>query len=283
MVAALLAAVLALAAQELPTVPSHLPAGIRADLTATRTALIARIDAFNVRVEAFNAKCGKVTSTADSRYGECARESAEMQGLQGKLEKEKTAYTQRLDAAVASASHLNSAVVDARGTMTEGLDVVSRLSSALGAGLTEPARKGVLSARDGDWQTARAHWQGALNKDPFNATLQRIVQVADWKARRTAREASDPVAAAAHFAQFGEFHTPFALIHELRRSNPTAAAAALDVLDTKYGTHGGYIHVRVMYSLSTQAQAEAPPPNLTPQQRDTLAVLLFWKDLWARR
>lgn len=79
--------------------------------------------------------------------------------------------------------HTDTSVVDAR-NVPSGLpksvsDAIDGAYSSAPPGVSERVRKGFQAVMDRDWKVAKAWFQDALNRDPTNAGLKRLVALAD--------------------------------------------------------------------------------------------------------
>ncbi|MGB9080663.1 MAG: hypothetical protein WCD00_05140 [Desulfuromonadaceae bacterium] len=82
------------------------------------------------------------------------------------------------------APHTDTSVVDAR-NVPSGLDKATENAIAKAypnapAGVSDRVRKGFQAVMERDWKVARAWFEDALNRDPGNPGLQRLVALADY-------------------------------------------------------------------------------------------------------
>lgn len=86
------------------------------------------------------------------------------------------------------APHTDTSVVDAR-NVPSGLDkatenAIARAYPNAPSGVSARVRKGFQAVMDHDWKAAQAWFQDALNRDPNNAGLKRLVTLADYTQQR---------------------------------------------------------------------------------------------------
>lgn len=120
-------------------------------------------------------------------------------------------------------------VVDARNVssgLPKGLDnAIASAYSDAPPGVSERVRKGFQAVMDGDWKVAKAWFQDALNRDPGNAGLKRMIVLTDYTLRDRQAATSTvtgpvPVAKSSspNKAEIDEFFRNF---REGQRSTPT--------------------------------------------------------------
>lgn len=89
------------------------------------------------------------------------------------------------------APHTDTSVVDAR-NVPSGLDKATENAIAKAypnapVGVSDRVRKGFQSVMERDWKVARAWFEDALNRDPGNPGLQRLVALADYSQQHVQR------------------------------------------------------------------------------------------------
>jgi hypothetical protein len=189
LVALLLAAAGQLPAQEdlpVPEVPKTLPSAARSLLTTARVQLVARVEAHNRKVSDFMSRCGQVPAADTALVASCGQEYQAMTAEASSLVAEKRAFT----AQVASSINSDPSVVDAR-NVPSGLpkSVESQLPDTPAG---DRVRKGFQAIVDHDWKVARAWFQDALNREPGNAGIQRLIGLAEYSLGRPERLRAAP-------------------------------------------------------------------------------------------
>jgi hypothetical protein len=110
--------------------------------------------------------------------------SAGLKGLQGSDHANQAAHSQ-------PALHTDTSVVDAR-NIPSGLDkatenaIAKAYPNAL-PGVSDRVRKGFQAVKERDWKVAKAWFEDALNRDPNNPGLQRLVVLADYSQQHVQR------------------------------------------------------------------------------------------------
>ena len=86
-------------------------------------------------------------------------------------------------AMAAPAPHTDTSVVDARNApsgLPKALDnAIAKAYASAPPGVSDRVRKGFQAVMDRDWKVAKAWFQDALNRDPTNAGLKRLVALTD--------------------------------------------------------------------------------------------------------
>jgi hypothetical protein len=196
MAALLLGSVVPASAQNIPALAS-LPAtfatsnpdlvGLRAALTQERTTL-------HAKVNSLNAQCATVVEGSAAETS-CRRDQAQLlSALNSHIQKSKDFNTTAQAAAIAATSPAplnDSSVVDARNVPTGLPKSVEAEIPDTPAG--NRVRKGFEAIIDHDWNVARAWFQDALNHDPGNAGIQRLIDLAEYTMKRAKQPPGKPV------------------------------------------------------------------------------------------
>ncbi|GAB1234604.1 hypothetical protein [Ferrigenium sp. UT5] len=90
-----------------------------------------------------------------------------------------------------SVSHIDTSVVDAR-NVPSGMDKATENAIAKAypnapPGVSDLVRKGFQAVMERDWKVAKAWFEDALNRDPGNPGLQRLVALADYSQQHVQR------------------------------------------------------------------------------------------------
>ena len=104
-------------------------------------------------------------------------------------------------------------------------DAISGAYRDAPSGVIERVRKGFQAVATGDWNVARASFEDALNRDPGNASLQRMIVLADYsvgdKPGATSASAASPPPPPSAPPQQAEIDKFFRDFREGRKQTPT--------------------------------------------------------------
>jgi hypothetical protein len=155
--------------------PSPLPGDAAApdmsQLSQTRAALLAELDELRQHIASHNQRCSHVATTDAALTSSCAGSRTAVAG-------EIAAYRSALATYEADAM-----VVDARNVPSGLPKSIEGQIPRTPAG--DRVRKGFQAIADHDWNVAHAWFQDALNHDPGNAGIQRLIDLAEYTMKRT--------------------------------------------------------------------------------------------------
>lgn len=168
----------------LSQIPNDFGRDERTRFTARRQALQLRLGVFQAAAKAFNAKSAEAQTDA---------EFAALQTQRAAYIQAASAFNRDLAAAEAREQpNLDTRVVDAQKVpsgLPKSVDhaIASGYASAP-SGVSDRVRKGFQAIAAHDWKVARAWFEDALNHDPKNVGLKRLVELADYTEKRRERE-----------------------------------------------------------------------------------------------
>lgn len=164
----------------------------RDDLTLERKILLARTNQHNTRCRA--------VEEGSAAEASCSRALADLQAAIRQHVHASQRYNGAVETAnkhmALSAPHGDSSVVDAR-NVPSGLskpveDAIAGAYANAPPGVAERVRKGFQAVAVRDWPVAKAWFQDALQRDPTNPDLKRLVALADHSPRGAKPSASAP-------------------------------------------------------------------------------------------
>ncbi len=172
----------------MPEISVMLPDAVREPLIAKRQPLALRKLALIDEGKAINQQCAKV-ETGSSQHQACLARQAQFNASAEILRTEMDALADEIDAAIEAekqrraAPNTDTSVVDAR--VPSGLDKATENAIAKAypnapPGVNDRVRKGFQAVMERDWKVAKAWFEDALNRDPGNPGLQRLVALADY-------------------------------------------------------------------------------------------------------
>lgn len=172
------------AAAEVPAIPEIPPAvaASNAQLVQQRAALLQERAALKARAAANKSECQAVKekSAADAR---CVESSSAIS----------TDVDRHIQATKLFIINLDPMVVDTRNVpsgLPKGLDnAIASVYSSAPPGVSDRVRKGFQAVMERDWAVAKAWFQDALNRDPTNAGLKRLVALTDLPQQPIRQEA----------------------------------------------------------------------------------------------
>jgi hypothetical protein len=183
---ALFGLVVPAAAQNIPALAT-LPATFATsnpDLVGRRAALMLERTTLHAKVESLNAKCATVVEGSAAEKS-CRGDQAQLlSALNSHIQRSKEFNATAQVALVASTNPPvnDSSIVDARNVPTGLPKTVEAEIPDTPAG--NRVRKGFEAIMGHDWNVARAWFQDALNHDPGNAGIQRLIDLAEYTLKR---------------------------------------------------------------------------------------------------
>lgn len=176
-------------AEPIPALPEILDemAAAHPQLVQQRATLIKERKVLLERTNKHNEACSAVEegSAADAS---CTKAYAELSAAINSHTRESNQYNMNYEAAKLTTRqkptwHTDTSVVDAR-NVPSGLPVsvqnaIAGAYSHAPPSVSERVHKGFQAAMDRDWKVAKAWFQDALNRDPGNAGLKRLVSLVD--------------------------------------------------------------------------------------------------------
>lgn len=132
------------------------------------------------------------------------------------------------------APHTDTSVVDAR-VPRDGAYLTDQVPELKQSPAADRITKGFQAVINHDWPLALAWWKDALQRDPNNAALKRLVDLAQWMVDRRKSKAAGPVtplSAAIHSAARGD-STGAIRQFELAKSENPAIASQVDSMITE--------------------------------------------------
>lgn len=202
-IAAMAAMLLGLAApasaQQIPALVD-LPSSAAASspgLAARRAALLQERAALHGKIDAMNARCRAVEEGSAAEKACDIEQAALTNSLNSHVQQSQDFNAAAQAAVVASATPIANSpsdisVVDARnvpsGLAKSVTDAIDSGYSGAPPGVSDRVRKGFQAITAHDWKVARAWFQDALNRDPKNAGLKRLAELADYTQKRIERE-----------------------------------------------------------------------------------------------
>lgn len=164
-------------------------AGSNPGLAARRAALLQERAALHEKIDSMNSRCGTVEEGSAAEKACDVDQAALTNSLNAHIQQSND-FNAAAQAAILAAKNrivtsLNdTSVVDARNVpsgLPKSVDdaIVSGYSGAP-PGVSDRVRKGFQAIAGRDWKVARAWFQDALNHDPDNVGLKRLVDLADY-------------------------------------------------------------------------------------------------------
>jgi hypothetical protein len=175
-----------------------LPATVAAsnpNLSSLRSTLMQERETLHGKIDSLNALCASVAK-GSAAAASCLRSQAELRAALNSHIQQSRNYNAVAQAAIItspSPAPLNDpSVVDAR-------NVATGLPKSVEAEIPDtPAgnrvRKGFEAIMEHDWNVAHAWFQDALNHDPDNAGIQRLIDLAEYTMNRAKQPPRKPVA-----------------------------------------------------------------------------------------
>jgi hypothetical protein len=184
-------------AQDIPALTA-LPGAVEAsnpDLAGQRAALMQERTALHAKIDSLNDHCGSVDK-GSAAAASCMKEQAQLLAALKSHIQQSNDFNAVAQAAIIASNGpalLNDpSVVDARNVPTGLPKSVEAEIPDTPAG--NRVRKGFEAIMDHDWNVAHAWFQDALNHDPGNAGIQRLIDLAEYTMRREKQPPDEPVA-----------------------------------------------------------------------------------------
>lgn len=148
-------------------------------LIPKRAALQQERNTIRAGIASLNADCSAVNENDTAKIASCTRRRDELAAaLSGHSAASEAFNRERERIASIVATPVDSSVVDARNVPSGLPDTVAAAIPDSPAG--NRVRRGFQAIMDRDWQVARAWFQDALNQEPGNAGLARLVELAQY-------------------------------------------------------------------------------------------------------
>ncbi len=177
-------------AEKIPPLPEIAPeiAAGNPDLVKLRALLVQERKALRVRTDQHNVSCHRVEQGSNAE-AECRRSLSALKSQLAAHVRDSKLYNQGHEKAQQTvvgrkpAPHTDTSVVDARNVpsgLPKGVEnAINGAYANAPPGVSERVRKGFQAVMDRDWPVAKAWFQDALNRDPGNANLKRLVALVD--------------------------------------------------------------------------------------------------------
>jgi hypothetical protein len=189
----LLAVAAPVSAQEIPAL-TNLPAAVSAsnhDLAGRRAALMHERDMLHGNIVSMNARCGAVEE-GSAAEASCQKDQAELASALNAHIRESKDFNAVVHAAIMASKgptlDNDPSVVDARNVPTGLPKSVEAEIPNTPSG--DRVRKGFEAIMNHDWNAAHAWFQDALNHDPGNAGIQRLIDLAEYTMTRAQQGAN---------------------------------------------------------------------------------------------
>jgi hypothetical protein len=186
----LLAPFVSVQGQQIPALSDIAPrvAASHPDLIARRTALQKERDSLHAQVRSMNERCASVEE-GSSAAAACQTDQAALRSeLTAHIQRSKDFNSEVQTAITVDPPLSDSMIVDAR-HVPSGLpkDVEDEIPHTAAG---DRVRKGFQAIADHDWKVALAWFRDALNHEPGNSGIQRLIELAEYTIARQSRPAT---------------------------------------------------------------------------------------------